>query len=202
MATRNWDILGMSRRQQINLATHETRLWLEVIRDKALAGFEASSQRYGTHRYKRQPGDELPGSRELFHDHTIRTQPPKSGFLAIALAAVLKAGLLGGAGQQWQAGGAVQQSHRFARGARRKPARSAKSPLPTSKKRLLKKKSAPFTPLNGKCNGHKVYTKVHKAQVGENRVASHFENAYSLPPSRLRAAPRRAGKKGTVTQRR
>ena len=71
-----WQMLGLTDEQQINLATHETRDWLEAIRDRALSGDAASDQ------------------------HTPRS--PKCGFLAIALQATCRWGRIGGAGEQWR----------------------------------------------------------------------------------------------------
>ncbi len=90
-----WEFAGMTDEQQINLATHETRRWLEVIRDKCLA----------------KADDTECGSSQMVFDKNgtqvrnavdRRSQTPKPGFMAVALQAVIKAGQLGGAGEQWR----------------------------------------------------------------------------------------------------
>ncbi|HUE70098.1 MAG TPA: hypothetical protein VMP01_04345 [Pirellulaceae bacterium] len=94
-ATVPWEVAGMTDEQQINLATHETRQWLTVIRDKALE--KADLTEGASHRMVYDKNGQ-----QVHSESNSRSIPPKPGFLSIALQAVLKAGQLGGAGEQWK----------------------------------------------------------------------------------------------------
>ena len=97
LSTTPWELSGMTEQQQMNLATHETRRWLEVIRKKALASHEKTDAQCE----KLRTVEDQRGN--VHRERTYHNQPPTSGFLKVALQATIKAGELGGAGQQWVA---------------------------------------------------------------------------------------------------
>ena len=98
-------IQGLTEEQQINLATHETRQWLEEVRDQAIRKLQETR-----HTEERTLDD---GSGTSQKASVTRQLPPRSGFLAVALQAVSRWGALGGAGEQWNIKRIV--SHRRAR---------------------------------------------------------------------------------------
>jgi predicted transcriptional regulator len=176
LSTVPWEFPGMTDEQQMNLATHETRRWLEVIRKKSLAGHEKTDAQCETIRsIENQAGF-------VRREKTYRTQPPTSGFLKVAMQAVVKAGELGGAGQQWPA-----ISRQSTAESPQSTAPTPPSAIPDSGERpisefstrlliayplrasdlgrltgdsrlpdsLLKENRIRFSPQNGKANGHK-----------------------------------------------
>jgi hypothetical protein len=96
LSTTPWELAGMTEQQQMNLATHETRRWLDVIRKKALDAHEKTDAQCARYRT-------VENQRGKVSERTFHNQPPTAGFLKVALQATIKAGELGGAGQQWVA---------------------------------------------------------------------------------------------------
>ncbi|HUE71729.1 MAG TPA: hypothetical protein VMP01_12655 [Pirellulaceae bacterium] len=204
-----WEFPGMTGEQQMNLATHETRRWLEVIRDKSLAAHDQTAAQQETVRTSENAGG-FTG-----RNTTLQSQPPRPGFLNIALKAVLKAGELGGAGEQWRqcrmqsAECSVEQEDPCG-------VRSAEcgveeemtnDQVPTTNEiskpdsgagtvdsgrapgDLLKKNRSNFSPQNGKANGHKVSDGPGSAQVEKSRRRQARQSAYQLAADRQGISP-------------
>lgn len=188
-----WEFPGMTGEQQMNLATHETRRWLEVIRDKSLAAHDQTAAQQETVRTSENAGG-FTG-----RNTTLQSQPPRPGFLNIALKAILKAGELGGAGEQWKNRGMDQaecgvEDESGMRNAEcgveeRDPAPPSQTPTETSNGRLLKKNPPPFSPQNGKANGHKVSDGPGSAQVEKSRRRQARQSAYQMAADRQGIGP-------------
>ncbi len=89
-----WQLDGLTDEQQINLATHETRDWLEEVRDQALDKLNdtTTTEERTVPSQGDQPAQPRTVSKRLL---------PKSGFLNVAMNAVSRWGRLGGAGEHW-----------------------------------------------------------------------------------------------------
>jgi predicted transcriptional regulator len=193
-ATVPWEVAGMTDEQQINLATHETRQWLSVIRDKALE--KADLTEGASHRMVYDKSGQ-----QVHSESNRRSIPPKPGFLAIALQAVLKAGQLGGAGEQWKrpksaereapGGGEfkVQSSTFKVDGSQRETLNVEPGTLNSANARLLKKNPPAFTAENGKANGHAVSALSKAAQLQGLRRGKNRRIAYQAAADRQGLSP-------------
>jgi predicted transcriptional regulator len=185
-------IPGMTDEQQVNLATHETRRWLEVIRDKAMKHLDASEKDLHFQKIVTEKQEEVQ------RVDNIKPQSPKSGFLNIALKAVIKSGELGGAGQQWAKGSAKRAQEPGARGQKPGDAGEGKSQTRNPQPEFLNPKprtlnpfphlsteeQPAFSPQNGKANGHKSSVVRGGAQIEKSRRGKKREKAYQAAANR------------------
>ena len=198
LSTVSWEFPGMTAEQQMNLATHETRRWLEVIHKKALASHAKADANLET---VRKIDDQRGHVRT---ERTSRSHPPTPGFLKLAFQAVVKSGELAGAGQQWLANGepstaggppsTIEGSATIPDG---KPAISAlpdplrlrltscpasdlrpEPPVASEAENLLQENRARFSLVSGKANGHKTSLPENRAQSEKSRRRQERENAY------------------------